>query len=958
MNKLNGIILVLALWTAFCGTATASQLHVNESGWWHDGDMFNASSTPIQSAVDGATDDDSIFVRSGSYSESVEIDKDLMLEGKDRGATIIDGGGRSGDCIRVSGAYVGISGFTIKNAGGYGVYAYVSGLNLSNVTIRDCGDDAIHFKRGKMLTLRDSILENCDGGLIYNGDYKSSSTGNATIERNIIRNNTGSGLFIYLAGSTGKRDEVIITDNVVTNNTGYGVKCNYHNSPIDSITMRNNTVRNCTNDGVYIKGATDLSITDLTIENAGNNGLWVNYCGKMVVNPPFSIKEVSGYGIYASGPDFTLDNATIRGCGDDAIHFKSGKMLTLRDSVLENSGGGLIYDDDYKSSATGNATIERNIIRNNTGDGLYIKLASGKSVVINDNIIINSTGSGSDGIYCDISSGGLVTIANNIVKNSGKDGMYLSGAKNSTLLNNTVISNNGRGISLYSSHSFLIFHNNLINNSPNAYDSDPASNDWYHPFLLEGNYWSDYTGDDDGSGTEKHDMAGDGIGDTDIPHPGEEYDQYPFVNARGWLIQHDIAVTNIDAPVFVEVNLTIMINSTVWNFGLSNESNITVDFILDGISQSNATIPFLKSGSYTNVCFQWTAPSVAGMHDILIYAKPVVDETVEWNNKLNKIITVGDIWVPATYPTIQQAVDNANAGDTIIVRDGTYTENVGVNKSLTILSENGSTLTIVQAANPDDSTFEVIADYVNISGFTVTGTDKAGFYLYGADCCNISSNNVSNNGKGIYLNFSSNCVLINNNASSNNDIGSKDAAGYGYGIHLSFSSNCTLINNAANANTGQGSRGNVAGDKPGGDGCGNGIMLHSSSSCTLINNTANANIGSGGNGGSDHGVTDCGTDGGDGYGYGIVLSSSDDCTLMNNTAHTNMGRGGNGGYSRRMIGGDGGCGGGCGIVLSSSSNCTLISNTANTNLGGGGSSGGGFISGYGGYGYDFGIHLS
>ena len=589
---------------------------------------------------------------------------------------------------------------------------------------------------------------------------------------------------------------------------------------------------------------------------------------------------------------------------------------------------------------------------------MYIKLASRKNAVISDNIIINSTGSDSDGIYCNILSNGLVMIANNIVKNSGKDGVYLWGAKNSTLLNNTVISNNGCGISLYSSHSFLIFHNNLINNSPNAYDSDPASNDWYHPVLLEGNYWSDYTGDDDGSGTEKHDMAGDGIGDTDIPHPIEEYDQYPFVNNRGWLIQHDIAVTNIDAPVFVEVNLTIMINSTVWNFGLSNESNITVDFIMDGVSQSNVTIPFLKSGSCTNVCFQWTAPSVAEIHDILIYAKPVIDETIEWNNKLNKIITVGDIWVPDTYTTIQQAVNNAAAGDTIIVRDAIYTENVGVNKSLTILAENGSALAIVQAANPDDSIFKVIADYVNISGFTVTGTDKAGFYLYGADCCNISVNNVSNNSKGIYLNFSSNCVLTNNNASSNNDIGSKDAVGYGYGIHLSFSSNCTLINNAANANTGQGSRGNVVSDKPGGDGCGNGIMLHSSSSCTLINNTANANIGSGGNGGSDHGVTDCGTDGGDGYGYGIVLSSSDDCTLVNNTANTNMGRGGNGGYSRRMVGGDGGCGGGCGIVLSSSSNCTLISNTANTNMGGGGSGGGGFISGYGGYGYDFGIHLS
>ena len=38
------------------------------------------------------------------------------------------------------------------------------------------------------------------------------------------------------------------------------------------------------------------------------------------------------------------------------------------------------------------------------------------------------------------------------------------------------------------------------------------------------------------------------------------------------------------------------------------------------------------------------------------------------------------IYVPDDYPAIQAAVDAANSGDIIIVRDGTYTENVDVNK--------------------------------------------------------------------------------------------------------------------------------------------------------------------------------------------------------------------------------------------------------------------------------------
>ena len=92
------------------------------------------------------------------------------------------------------------------------------------------------------------------------------------------------------------------------------------------------------------------------------------------------------------------------------------------------------------------------------------------------------------------------------------------------------------------------------------------------------------------------------------------------------------------------------------------------------------------------------------------------------------------LYVPDNYSTIQAAVDAASPGDTIIVSEGTYEENIEVYKRLTIRSENGPDSTVVQADYPDLPVFKVTADYVNISGFTVKGAyEDAGIvflYLY------------------------------------------------------------------------------------------------------------------------------------------------------------------------------------------------------------------------------------
>jgi len=160
--------------------------------------------------------------------------------------------------------------------------------------------------------------------------------------------------------------------------------------------------------------------------------------------------------------------------------------------------------------------------------------------------------------------------------------------------------------------------------------------------------------------------------------------------------------------------------------------------------------------------------------------------------------TIGTGTTDNPWRTIQYAVDNTtvSAGDTIIVRDGTYNENVNVDKRLTIKSENGSANCFVNASASTDHVFDVTVDWVNISGFTVTNAtgitpdQPSGIFLYGVDHCNISDNNVSDNYLGIKLSLSNN-NSISNNAVSNNT----------RGIYLYASSTNNLTNNTANSNT-------------------------------------------------------------------------------------------------------------------------------------------------------------
>ncbi|MEF8879266.1 MAG: NosD domain-containing protein [Candidatus Thermoplasmatota archaeon] len=283
-------------------------------------------------------------------------------------------------------------------------------------------------------------------------------------------------------------------------------------------------------DDTIIDAGGDSDVVEITSE-------WINISGFTLRNgggivEKYGVEAPVGWGIFLKEvSNCCIENNIITNTNSKGIHIllsnnniiQNNQIKDVNNSgiYLRNSDGNHIIGNSINDgkatgiclSSSNENLVEENSISDVDLQGIFITSSGGNNLVSKNLVKKCQYGIG-------VSSGKNNVIQGNTLKNNEKIGFYLASSQNNIVKNNAIQDNVEKGVKLFSSNNNSIYHNNIINNTKSNVE-DNGENNWYNTTLKEGNYYSDYNGEDN---------DGDRIGDTSYNITGgNQEDPYPLM---------------------------------------------------------------------------------------------------------------------------------------------------------------------------------------------------------------------------------------------------------------------------------------------------------------------------------------------------------------------------------------------------------------------------------------------
>ena len=543
----------------------------------------------VKAAIGGAGEDDTILVSEGCYAEGeIDVLKNNLTLLAD-GRVTLDGM-QQANVLTVMANYATINGFDIRNASAFGVNVAGIGNVITGNTIVEDGQ-GIHLSNSENCVISHNLV--ATSGDLIDVEYSANNVisqnrlvgsvsrvgisllyaSNNTVTDNTVSGGIGEGAILLCLSE----DNFIGSNNVTGNQVGLGLVGSVNNTLRANIMVDN-----------WCNFASFDAVTGGAPENApyvwyGSNDVdssntvdgkpiyyWINVADRAVPSD-------AGCVVLVNCKNITAENLDLRNNSDGIVLINSSNVLIRNNNITHNivpfSGSAItVGSDSYNVTITQNNLLTNwngislfgpynTASQNNIVNSIHIGVIMTDNETVTENNVTSTLSFGGAGIFM---TGSNCILSSNIITSSCQTAIFAAFGSNNTIVSNSMVgyattwlssSNEGAGIWLteesnctISSNNFVelpnisglggainawdssnnvIFHNNFVRTRAITYES--STDTWDSGYPSGGNYWNDYTGTDQHSGTYQNETGSDGIGDTPYVIDANNLDRYPLM---------------------------------------------------------------------------------------------------------------------------------------------------------------------------------------------------------------------------------------------------------------------------------------------------------------------------------------------------------------------------------------------------------------------------------------------